>query len=398
MVIAMEEQTRQIKSLLDLEAAKNEEEQRLLGIEIDFAEDEEKEELKIPYDADKIRVDSNVFSVFQIKRLIDRGMLDLMPAFQRKEVWDNRRKSLLIESLMLRIPIPAFYFDEDNNSKKTVIDGLQRLSAVNSYMNGEFTLTGLQYLQEECGGRLFDELQQKYQTRIEDAQLTVNILDSRSPKNVKFDIFRRVNTGGIPLNPQEIRNVMASDSTRHFLLLMAKSPEFLEATKKRVNDIRMDAQELCLRFIAFYNRYDPITHTITDLQKTGIMLDQCIEVLNQSTEQARNDVFSVFKASMKKCTALFGDKAFTKPPKESIVNKVLFTSWAVVLSGYPCTTEKLQSMQSKAVHCLRNRLQSDAEYFMSVSSSTGTKTSIKKQFETANQIMEELLNDAPSSN
>lgn len=394
----MSEQTRQIKNLSELESAKKEQEQLLLGIEIDSTEGEDGEEKEIPYDADKIRVNSNVFSVFQIKRLIDRGMLDLMPAFQRKQVWDDRRKSLLIESLMLRIPIPAFYFDEDNNGKKTVIDGLQRLSAISGYMNGEFILSGLQYLQEECGGRLFSELQQKYQTRIEDAQLTVNILDSRSPKDVKFDIFRRVNTGGIPLNAQEIRNVMASDSTREFLLLMAGSSEFLNATRKCVNDIRMDAQELCLRFIAFYRKYDPVTHMITDLKKTGVMLDECIETLNQSTEQERDDIFSVFKTSMDKCAALFGEKAFSKPPKESIINKVLFTSWAVVLTGYPCSIEKLRSLQSEAVRHLHSRLESDTEYLMSISSSTGTKTSIKKQFETANQIMEELINAAPNQN
>lgn len=394
----MKKQTQQIKNLFDLEAAKSKQEQQLLGVEIDDADDEDEEDQEIPYAADKIRVNSSVFSVFQIKRLIDRGMLDLMPAFQRKEVWDDRRKSLLIESLMLRIPIPAFYFDEDNNGKKTVIDGLQRLSAISGYMNGEFTLSGLQYLQEECGSRLFDELQPKYQTRIEDAQLTVNILDSRSPENVKFDIFRRVNTGGIPLNAQEIRNVMASDSTRQFLLLMAESPEFLKATQKRVNDIRMDAQELCLRFVAFYSRYNPVTHTLTDLKKTGIMLDKCIETLNRSTEQERNSVFSAFKASMDKCAALFGEKAFRKPPKESLVNKVLFTSWAVVLTGYSCSTEKLRSLQGEAVRRLQDRLNSDSEYLMSVTSSTGTKASIKKQFETANQIMEELLNAATSSN
>lgn len=389
---------RQIKDLSELESAKYEHQQLLLGVEADDVDGEDGEDQEIPYAADKIRVNSNVFSVFQIKRLIDRGMLDLMPAFQRKKVWDDRRKSLLIESLMLRIPIPAFYFDEDNNGKKTVIDGLQRLSAISGYMNNEFTLSGLQYLQEECGGRLFDELQQKYQTRIEDAQLTVNILDSRSPENVKFDIFRRVNTGGIPLNAQEIRNVMASDSTRKFLLLMAESPEFLKATQKRVNDIRMDAQELCLRFIAFYSKYDPRTHMLADLKKTGIMLDECIDTLNQSTEQERNSIFSAFKESMVKCSALFGEKAFTKPPKESIVNKVLFTSWAVVLTGCSCSAEKLHSLQREAVQCLRDRLNADSEYLMSVTSSTGTKASIKKQFETANQIMEELLNAATSSN
>lgn len=394
----MNKRARQIKNLSELESAKNEHEQLLLGIEIDDVDGEDGGDQEIPYAADKIRVISNVFPVFQIKRLIDRGMLDLMPAFQRKEVWDNRRKSLLIESLMLRIPIPAFYFDEDNNGKKTVIDGLQRLSAISGYMNGEFILSGLQYLQGECGGLYFNELQPKYQTRIEDAQLTVNILDSRSPENVKFDIFRRVNTGGIPLNAQEIRNVMASDSTRQFLLHMTESPEFLKATQKRVNDIRMDAQELCLRFIAFYSRYDSVTHILTDLEKIGIMLDKCIETLNQSTEQERNSISSAFKESMAKCAALFGKKAFTKPPKESLINKVLFTSWAVVLTGYSCSTEKLQSLQSKAVECLQNRLNSDSEYLMSVTSSTGTKASIKKQFETANQIMEELLNAEPSSN
>ena len=68
------------------------------------------------------------------------------------------------------------------------------------------------------------------------------------------------------------------------------------------------------------------------------------------------------------------------------------------MTGYSCSTEKLQSLQSKAVECLQNRLNSDSEYLMSVTSSTGTKASIKKQFETANQIMEELLNAEPSSN
>lgn len=334
----MKEQVRRVKNLSELEAAKKEHEQLLLGIDLDDIEGEDEDEQEIPYAADKIRVNSNMFSVFQIKRLIDREMLDLMPAFQRKEVWDNRRKSLLIESLMLRIPIPAFYFDEDNNGKKTVIDGLQRLSAISGYMNGDFALSGLQYLQKECGGCLFDELQQKYQTRIEDSQLTVNVLDSRSPKNVKFDIFRRVNTGGVPLNAQEIRNVMASDSTRKFLLRMAGSSEFLKATKNRINDMRMDAQELCLRFIAFYNRYDPVTHTINDLQKTGIMLDECIEILNQSTDWERDNLFSVFKASMDKCAALFGEKAFTKPPKESLI---ICVSWmSMFMAGMICMIRK----------------------------------------------------------
>lgn len=394
----MDKQIGTICNLAELEAITAETQQQLLGIEGEVSEDEAIKDQEIPYDADKIRVDSKIFSVFQIKTLIDRHMIDLMPNFQRNLVWDIHRKSLLIESLMLRIPIPAFYFDEDNNSKKTVIDGLQRLSAINSYMNNEFALTGLQYLQEDCGGLLFDELRQKYQTRIEDAQLTVNILDSRSPVNVKFDIFRRVNTGGVPLNAQEIRNVLASESTRQFLISLARSEEFLVATRNRVNDIRMDAQELCLRFVAFYRRYDPASHTLKDLQSVGIMLDECIETLNTSSKEDLDLIFSIFKESMKKCTALFGEHTFSKYQNEHIINKVLFTSWAVILTGYSCSIEKLESIQEKALTHLYNRLDSDPKYFTSISSSTSSKASIAKQFETANQIMEELLNDSENSN
>ena len=323
--------------------------------------------------------------------MIDKNMLLLRPEFQRNTVWDDVRKSRLIESLMLRIPIPAFYFDEDNDGKKTVIDGLQRLTAINEYMDDIFRLTGLQYLQTECGGKYFSELQQKYRTRIEGAQLTVNILDPRSPADVKFDIFRRVNTGGVPLNAQEIRNVLSNKQTREFLITMAESEEFLRATRRRVNDMRMDAQELCLRFIAFLSHYNRETHSIENVASVGTMLDKCILELNKKNRKDLNEILSVFQSSMNKCYALFGDKAFSKPNNEHIINKVLFTSWAVTLTAYDYPMSKFEQLQTFAVNCLYKRLESDPKYFTSISSSTSTKTSIKKQFQTAYEIMEELL-------
>lgn len=383
----------QLNTLSEMAKKTYEQQQLLLGVEGDAEEDISEAEQAFPYDPDEIRVDRKNFPVFHVNVMIERGQLELKPEFQRNTVWDVTRKSRLIESLMLRIPIPAFYFDEDNEGKKTVIDGLQRLSAIHDFISGKYALRGLQYLQAECGEKYFDQLDSKYRTRIEDAQLTVNILDPQSPMNVKFDIFRRVNTGGIPLNSQEIRNVLASESTRHFLLKMVHSEEFQAATRGHVNDIRMDAQELCLRFITFYLRYDPASHEMTQLKSMGNMMDQCIEDLNSMPQEKLERIYSAFLSSMKKCRALFGDKAFSKPDNEHIINKVLFTSWAVVLCGYSLSEDALAAMQEHAVHLLYHKMDSDARYFTAISSSTGSKTSIKKQFETAYLLMEELVHD-----
>lgn len=379
-----------ISSIAQLESLTEQSQQYLLGFE-DNDSVPENTVIEYPYDPEKIRVESKIFPIFQIKSMINKKTLLLRPEFQRNTVWDNVRKSRLIESLMLRIPIPAFYFDEDNDGKKTVIDGLQRLTAINSYMDDAFELVGLQYLQEECGDKRFSNLQQKYRTRIEDAQLTVNILDPRSPANVKFDIFRRVNTGGVPLNAQEIRNVLANEETRHFLISMAKSEEFLRATRSRINDIRMDAQELCLRFIAFFTHYDREAHRINNVASVGTMLDKCVLELNEKDENELNEILTVFRSSMDKCHALFGEKAFSKPNNEHIINKVLFTSWAVTLTGYDYPLSRFERLQGLAVDHLYKRLEDDPEYFTSISSSTSTKKSIKKQFQTAYEIMEGLL-------
>ncbi len=228
-------------------------EDELAGVETEHEGSEDMDE--DPYSPDDVRIVQQMYSVFQVYHWMRRKVLILSPEFQRNRVWDRERMSLLIESLMLKIPIPSFYFQEDYDGNKQVIDGLQRLSTIYSFMEDEFKLKGLQYL-SNYNGAYYSELPRKYKTRIEETQLAVNVLDSKCHDLVKFDVFRRVNTGGMPLNSQEIRNIMATEETRSVLKEMSRSAEFVRATRGRVNDIRMDAQELCLRFIALYLKYD----------------------------------------------------------------------------------------------------------------------------------------------
>lgn len=359
----------------------------LLGIE---TEDTSGEDLDlIPYySAGDIRISTMMYSVYQIFHWIEENILLLHPPYQRNEVWDIRRKSLLMESLMLRIPIPTFYFQEDQDGTKMVIDGLQRLSTIYGFMKEGFRLQGLQYL-KEVEGCLYSELPRKYRVRIQETQLSVNVLDSKCDELVKFDVFRRVNTGGVPLNAQEIRNIMAVDETRALLLAMSRSEEFLKATRNRVKDIRMDAQELCLRYILFCFRYDEKRKELKDLQSMASMMDMIVVFLNKMEQEDLAVFLYMFKESMKRCYALLGEAAFSKENSRHIINKPLFVSWSVVLTYRKPDLKILEEKREAAVR-LQNEYFRDGKYYNAITSSTTTRRSLKLQFEAVERILEEL--------
>lgn len=364
-------------------------ENELVGIEMECEENGNQDE--DPYSPDDVRISQHMYSVYQVFYWIENSVLVLSPEFQRNIVWDQQRMSLLIESLMLKIPIPAFYFQEDQEGNKQVIDGLQRLTTIYSYMKDEFELKGLQYL-NNCNGVYYSQLPRKYRTRIEETQLAVNVLDSRCHELVKFDVFRRVNTGGIPLNSQEIRNIMATKETRCLLKEMSTSDEFVSATRGRVQDLRMDAQELCLRFIAFYLRYDSSTKKLDHLMSLTNMLDQTILELNGMERKEHDKFAEIFKSSMERCHALLGEAAFSKEGLKHIINKPLFISWSVVLANYPMGKEKLEGRQSEAIK-LQYKFFATGKYFNAITSSTTTRANMEFQFEGVNKIIKELFYD-----
>lgn len=231
---------------IDVKIGKLEAEEAGLDYEFEDIEnnDEEKER---PFDAEKIRVDQQMLSVKYMLELMEDNLIELNPGYQRRRVWkDNKKKSLLIESLMLRIPIPAFYFYENEDGKYQVIDGQQRLATIKEFVNGEFCLNGLEYLGKDYNKKKFESLDTKYIQRIYRTQIAVNILDARSSKNVIYDIFRRVNTGGANLNPQEMRNAICKQEVRDFLIRSTRNENYIMATRGSVKDERMDSQELAL--------------------------------------------------------------------------------------------------------------------------------------------------------
>jgi hypothetical protein len=353
-----------------------------------------------PYNPDDIKVSSNQFSIKLIKDMIDSGDLVLNPAFQRHLVWDNLRRSRLIESILLRIPLPMFYFSEDKDGKLTVIDGLQRLTTISDFMNNKFPLKDLEYLQDNCEGKYYKTLEPKYTRWFNLTQISGNVIDPSSPYKVKYDIFRRINTGGKPLNNQEIRNCLAGKALRETLQEMASLEEFKKATDYSIKPTRMDDEEVALRFILFrellieekkiedYNGY------------IDTSLDELTEKLQKSTKDDLTHYVTEFSIAMKNAGYLFGNRyAFRKiqlkdikpnAPKQ-LINKALFVSWSVLLADYK--TEKVIELNKEKtlLKPLAEAIQKDNQLLSYLSYGTNGKANMQYAFFCANKIIQEYL-------
>lgn len=352
---------------------------------------------KDPYDPKLIRVDTKPFSIHQVYEMIKCGDLDLSPDFQREFVWlDITRKSRLIESLLLRIPLPVFYLSQDEDGRFKVVDGVQRLTVIRDFLENKFRLKNMEYL-KECEGKWYknenkfpkDSLDSLYVRRIEQTQLFFNIIDPQTPEKVKYDIFRRINTGGKSLNAQEIRNCLEKPSTRKFLKELVESEEFLTVTRHSISSTRMADKEIVLRFIAFY-LYD---HNLYG-QKAyrGDMdayLDSTVEILNKLYPVHFNDIEAAFKKAMVNAKLLFEDKAFRKA---SYINKALFLSWARILCDIDTGYLKDKNIGSQLYDRLKTEIQNNDEYSRALSMATNDVRNVELSHKIAKSLLEEVMN------
>ncbi len=385
---------------LEIEIEKKKAEYAGVEYEAEGIGEESGEEAEQPFDAEKIRVDQQMLSIKYMLELMEQNLIELNPGYQRRRVWkDNKRKSLLIESLMLRIPIPAFYFYENEDGKYQVIDGQQRLTTIKEFVNGEFRLTGLEYLGSDYNKKKFEDLDTKYIQRIYRTQIAVNILDARSPKNVIYDIFRRVNTGGMNLNPQEMRNAICKQEVRDFLVKSTCNHNYLSATRGRVCDDRMDSQELVLRFYAFYKAYDYEKNILHyDYSNIATMLDDAIENLNKMKPENREVLFQKFDLAMRRSWEAFGKYAFSKiycdgstvNRNMDYINKSLFSSFSVLLMDSKYDDIDIEAQQKKILQTLANALENH-HYVNSVTVGTGDRRNVYANFEYSRKVLEECL-------
>jgi Protein of unknown function DUF262 len=347
-----------------------------------------------PWDPDQIRVNPKNFSLRNILDMIDEKSLDLAPDFQRRLVWKLPQKSRLVESVLLQIPLPAFYFSEEPDGIMRVVDGLQRLSTIQEFCQPQsgtpgFALTGLEYLKDVEGSR-YDELALPWKRRILNTQIAVNVIDPTTPDPVKFDIFKRINTGGSPLNAQEIRHCMSGQTSRNFLKRAVGLEVFHRATGEALRDhVRMVDREVALRFFAFY-----LLDDINDFSGSGTMdafLTQATRKIDHDLDRReRERLLRAFERAMDNAYRIFAEHAFRKWPLDrtrlSPINRALFESWGVALSLFEWA--QLKPKKARIVREARRLMTEDREYVAAISVSTGDPKRVTIRFERVMQILE----------
>lgn len=343
-----------------------------------------------PWNPADIRVGTRQFSLRNILDMVEENDLELAPDFQRNKVWKDRQKSRLVESVLLQIPLPAFYFAEDASGLMRVVDGLQRLSTIHDFVHGrpdgfKFKLVDLEYLRSEEGKR-FDELPPAWRRRILNAQIVVHVIDPTTPASVKYDIFKRINTGGTPLNSQEVRHCMSQPRSRNFLRSCTNLAAFDQATGGRFrNHVRMDDREVVLRFCAFYlfgvDGFVEVGSMDAFLEQTTAVLDDPTEVPDDTLEGMRE----AFERGLENCYTVFGEHAFrkwtTSSESRNPINRPLFETWSVTLGSYKPTD--LAVRKSGIVAAAREAMTSDRAYVDSITTSTGDPRKVRLRFNRA---------------
>jgi len=329
-----------------------------------------------------------------VKRLMaNPPEIDLYPDFQRKDdLWDAGKQSRLIESLLIKFPLPAFYFDGTDNNKWLVVDGLQRLSAIRNFIiNKTLKLTSLEFL-KKLEGDGFEDLPRNLQRQIEETQVTAYIINPGTPDEVKFNIFRRVNTGGLIMEAQEIRHAMNQGIPATYVKELAQTQEFVEATQKAISPSRMLDREFVTRYVSFYmNDYK---NYVPDLDT---FMNSSMSYIKKLSQQEREKMKEDFKSAMVLSKQIFGNWAFRKsdkyPDKRKPINKALFEVWSVSFAKLgneqrKILIEKKVLLFDKSIELLKY----DSRFFNSITTSTGNKSSVAYRFSSVEKIIQETLN------
>jgi uncharacterized protein DUF262 len=368
------------------------------GFSLDVEWEEPDDRIDEPFDPEKIDVRTRSMTVDLLLARLRRKALDLAPEFQRRAgIWKPKNQSRLIESLLLRIPLPSFYAAENEAEEWAVVDGVQRLTTIARFIDPEsidaepLVLQNLEYL--SYNGSSYHDLPGRLQTRLVETEVLVHLIGKTTPEEVKFNIFGRINTGGLPLSRQELRHALIPGPARELLPRLAASPEFQHATQGSVQDARMSDCEMVLRFLAF--RIFPLAqYKSSDLDD---FLRLAMKELNGMDAKTIADLENDFTEAMKAAKEIFGEHTFRKKTHgqkyRSQINKALFEAISVNLARRSMAeTEILISRRDQVAEKLADLL-GRKDFNDSISIGTGDRTRVARRFDAIDKLFSEVTHD-----
>ncbi len=342
------------------------------------------------YPIDSLLIRSETRTVFEVIRRIDQNQYILDPDFQREFIWDETKQSKLIESALMRIPLPVFYLAENPDGRVVVVDGLQRLSTFHRFLKNELALRGLKGNSEGLNKLRFRDLPPKLQNRLEDTQLILYLIDAKVPDRARLDIFERVNSG-VALSRQQMRNCLYVGDATRWLRDQAQNEAFLQATDRGLNAKMMRDREAINRFCGFYllgiNGYKDDKGDIDEF------LARTLRKMNEmGRDRLNKQLTPVFERSMRNNYHVFGKQAFRKPKRidgsRSIINIALFDVYSVLMTKF--SEDFVVEHRDSFLHCFE-QLQQDQEFVNAITISTNHVRNVVTRFEKIDRVHDDLL-------
>lgn len=335
------------------------------------------------YPLDELAIREEKRTAVDVVRRIGSGRFILDPDFQRGFVWDTKRQSRLIESILLRIPLPVFYVAEDAEGRLIVVDGRQRLTTLDRFWKNELKLELPE--RDELHHKRFQDLEGRLKDRIEDCQMLFYIIDNKVPERARLDIFERVN-GGEVLTRQQMRNAIYQGPATTFLREEAESELFIEATGRSLNRKRMLDREFVNRFCAF-------SLLSLDIYKGDMddWLGRALDRLNRDPSLVQG-TRERLRRTLGNNLAVFGKHAFRKhekgQSKRSLVNAALFD---VMSTGLADRDPALVSERAEALRQAFYARMGDARFIKAITYGPNTPSEVRARFEIAEAMFREAF-------
>ncbi len=342
-----------------------------------------------PYDPTKndIDIQEKHMSIYQFMRLYDQARLIIDPEYQRNLVWKPEQKSRFIESILLSFPLPPFYVNQQIDGRYIIIDGLQRTTTLYQFVTGEFALTGLKAL-KGINALKFKELPSGYQARIEDKNILLFVLKPSVPIEVVYELFDRINTGGTPLNRQEVRNCIFQGKATQLLKELSQEPYFKQSIDCGVSATRMKDRELILHYLAF----KILDFKLAYQGDMSAFLEEAMQKINVMT-MAEIDTLKIdFERVMKLTYEFFGRQNFRFPQytplgelsSRGLINSAMFETICYFFSKQ---TDAFLTENKEKIIDNYWLLFKDFTFIDAVRFSTGNKARVFNRFKVVQEIL-----------
>ncbi len=360
----------------------------------------------ISFNRNDVKTNPLPINLGQIIQAFQGNKIKLDTEFQRlPNLWNVTKKSRFIESILLNLPIPSFYFAENEKNEWEIIDGLQRISTLIHFTSGmkteneekpPFCLENLEFL-TEFNGKYYQNLDFDVQFQISTYAINATLIDKRTPSLVKYQIFKRINQGGLVLTPQEIRHTLHQGKPANLVKeLVDKNNEFGKAfakvTENKVSNQRMEDRDFVTRFLSFYLiGFENYVPDLDGFMNTGM------EEIKKLDDIKITEVKNVFKKSMEVCFDIFGNDAFRKSQnikgKRKPINKALFDSIStniakLSLEEQNLLIEKKEVLKENLITLQNNP---DKKFFNAITQWTAKKENVITRFNDIKNTIKNIL-------